>query len=150
LLYNRRHLGVVTFLVALCHAVLVLGFYHGFGRVNPFISLLTSNTNYLSLEAFPFETFGLIGFVTLFLMAATSHDFWLRNLSPMCWKRLHMLVYVAYGLLVLHVVFGALQAERSRLYPVLISVGAAIVIALHVVAGLKETGRDARGTPATA
>src|SRR5262249_9084681 len=37
LLYNRRHLGVATFLVALCHAVLVLGFYHGFGRVNPFV-----------------------------------------------------------------------------------------------------------------
>ena len=48
LLYNRRHLGVMTFLIALIHATVVLGFYNGFGVVNPFISLLTSNTNYTS------------------------------------------------------------------------------------------------------
>ena len=42
-------------------------------------------------------------------MAATSHDFWLHNLSPYVWKSLHMGVYVAYGLLVLHVLLGVVQ-----------------------------------------
>ena len=49
----------------------------------------------------------------LFLMAATSHDFWMANLTAPVWKSLHMLVYLAYGLLVLHVTLGVLQAETS-------------------------------------
>ena len=48
-------------------------------------------------------------------MAATSHDFWLHNLSAPVWKRLHMLVYVAYALLIAHVTLGALQSETSPL-----------------------------------
>src|SRR5690349_13427822 len=35
LLYNRRHLGVAMFAVSLAHAILVLGFYHGFGILSP-------------------------------------------------------------------------------------------------------------------
>src|SRR5438045_4175602 len=46
LLYNRRHLGVATFVLGLAHAVLAVGFYHGFGVVWPPVSLLTSNTQY--------------------------------------------------------------------------------------------------------
>ena len=60
---------------------LAVGYYHGFGRLNPFVSLLDSNTNYGSLTAFPFEMLGLLALVILFLMAATSHDFWQKNLS---------------------------------------------------------------------
>jgi hypothetical protein len=43
-LYNRRHLGVTMFLLALAHAIIATGFYHGFGTVTPLTSLLTSNT----------------------------------------------------------------------------------------------------------
>src|SRR5439155_9159438 len=103
LLYNRRHLGVATFLLALAHAILSIGFYHGFGRVGPIQSLLTSNTRYRSLSGFPFETFGLIALLILFVMAATSHDFWLKKLSPRVWKSIHMLVYVAWLAVVWHV-----------------------------------------------
>ena len=39
----------------------------------------------------------------LFLMAATSHDFWLVVCTPRVWKGLHMAVYAAYALLVGHV-----------------------------------------------
>src|SRR5471032_1051859 len=46
LLYNRRHLGVLTFLVALSHAVLVLDWYHGHGVIDPLLSLLTGNSHY--------------------------------------------------------------------------------------------------------
>src|SRR5581483_2710528 len=40
LVYNRRHLGVATFLVALGHAAVAVGYYHGFGSLSPFASLL--------------------------------------------------------------------------------------------------------------
>ncbi len=145
LLYNRRHLGVLTFLVGLAHGFLAIGYYHGFGRLNPLVSLLTSNANYDSLTAFPFETLGLAALVILFLMAATSHDFWQKNLGPSVWKGLHMLVYPAYALLVMHVALGALQSEESLVYPTLMGVGVATVIFLHLAAGLRERLRESRG-----
>lgn len=145
LLYNRRHLGVATFFVGLLHGVIAIGFYHGFGRVNPFVSLLTSNSNYTSLSAFPFQLLGAGGLLIMFLMAATSHDFWLKNLSAGTWKRLHMLVYLAYGLLVMHVVLGALQSQRSVWLSGMVVFGAACVVSLHLYAGTREYRRDRRG-----
>ena len=52
--------------------------------------------------AFPFEWLGMAALAILFAMAATSHDFWLSFLSAPIWKRLHMLVYVCYALVVMH------------------------------------------------
>ena len=145
LLYNRRHLGVATFIVALGHGLLATGYYHGFGVVDPLTSLLTGNTNFGSLSAFPFQLLGLAALLILFLMAATSHDFWLRNLGARAWKRLHMLVYVAYGLLVMHVALGILQSHREAWLAALVIAGVAIVTALHLAAGLRELHRDRRG-----
>ncbi len=148
LLYNRRHLGVTTFLLGLLHGGLTIGYYHGFGQHQPLVSLLTSNTNYGSWIAFPFEALGVFALIILFLMAATSHDFWLKNLSPGVWKGLHMLVYPAYALLVLHVALGALQAEASRVYPILLSFGVTTVTALHLATGWRERARDTQGPAA--
>ena len=75
-------------------------------------------------------------------MAATSHDFWLRTLSAPVWKALHMLVYVAYALVIAHVALGALQADRHILLPVLLYAGMAIVLGLHVLAAFRERRRD--------
>ncbi len=147
LLYNRRHLGVATFVVGLLHGTTAIGFYHGFGKVNPFVSLLTNNNNFGSLSAFPFQLLGAAALTIMFLMAATSHDFWLRNLSAGTWKRLHMLVYLAYGLLVLHVVLGALQSQRNPWLAVLLAIGVFTVVSLHVVTGTRECLRDRRGPP---
>ena len=110
--------------------------------MSPIHSLLTSNTSFTSLSAFPFELLGAGGLVILFLMAATSHDFWLKNLSPATWKRLHMLVYVAWALLVMHVMLGAIQSERSVLYPVVVIAGVALVCGLHLAAGRREVKQD--------
>jgi sulfoxide reductase heme-binding subunit YedZ len=142
LLYNRRHLGVSTFLVALTHGVIVVLWYHGFGVVNPLVSLLTGNTSFFSLRRFPFELLGVAGLLVLFLMAATSHDFWLKNLSPKTWRTLHSLVYPAYALLVMHIVLGALQSERSGGLAWLVGAGAAITIALHLIAATREHALD--------
>lgn len=144
LLYNRRHLGVMTFLVAFGHGAIALGYYHGFGIVNPFVSLLESNTNFTSLTAFPFQTLGAAALAILFLMAATSHDFWLRNLGAAAWKRMHMLVYVAYGLLVAHVALGALQSQRHPLLAVALLSGVLTVGVLHIAAGRRERARGIR------
>jgi nitrite reductase/ring-hydroxylating ferredoxin subunit/DMSO/TMAO reductase YedYZ heme-binding membrane subunit len=142
LLYNRRHLGVITFLLGLAHAILATGFYHGFGKISPVTSLLTSNTQYRSLIAFPFEILGAIALMILFLMAATSHDFWLKNLSAPVWKRLHMCVYLAYTLLIAHVAFGALQSERNWTLVALVFAGMATVITCHLLAARKEQAID--------
>ena len=143
LLYNRRHLGVTTFMVALVHGVFSLIQFHALGDVNPLVSVLVTSSDYTSLSSFPFQQPGLAALVILFLMAATSHDFWLRTLSPPVWKGLHMSVYVAYGLVMAHVALGALQAERHPLFVTLLFSGMTIVLGLHVVAAFREGREDA-------
>jgi len=142
-LYNRRHLGVMTFLVALVHGLVVVGFYHGFGDVNPLVSLLGINANFNSLAGFPFQLLGVAALVLLFLLAATSHDFWLKTLTPMWWKRLHMCVYLAYALLVAHVMLGSVQAESNRVAVIAVGIGMLVVVSLHLAAGVREVRADA-------
>ena len=143
LLYNRRHLGVACFGLALAHATLVIVWYHGFSDVDPFVSLLASNPRYDSIQGFPFESLGVIALLILFVMASTSHDFWNSLLGPNMWKALHMLVYWAFVLLVAHVMLGAVQGEKGVLYALVVGMGAALVVALHVFAGFRETAHNA-------
>jgi nitrite reductase/ring-hydroxylating ferredoxin subunit/DMSO/TMAO reductase YedYZ heme-binding membrane subunit len=142
LLYNRRHLGVTTFLLGATHAVFALVQFHSAGNVNPLVSLLVSNPRFSSVSQFPFQLLGFLALLILFLMAATSHDFWLRNLSAPVWKRLHMMVYAAYALLVAHVTLGALQSERSPVLAGALIVGVSVVVSLHLSAALKERKLD--------
>ena len=142
LLYNRRHLGVTTFLLGLAHGGFALFQFHALGNVNPLVSLFISNPRYGSVADFPFQALGFIALIILFLMAATSHDFWLRNLSAPMWKRLHMLVYLAYALLVAHVTLGALQSETSPLLAFALIVGVATVLSLHLAAAFREKRVD--------
>ncbi len=141
-LYNRRHLGVLTFFVALAHFGLALLWYHGGGPINPFVSLFVSNGPYDAIPGFPFEIFGLIAFTILFLMAATSHDFWLNNLSAPVWKLLHMLVYPAYAALIFHIVLGALYTEKASIYPILTFGAFVVVSGLHLYTAFREFSAD--------
>jgi nitrite reductase/ring-hydroxylating ferredoxin subunit/DMSO/TMAO reductase YedYZ heme-binding membrane subunit len=142
LLYNRRHLGVTMCLLALAHGGLSLVQFHGQGELNPFVSLLTGGGRYSSVAQFPFQPLGALALVILLLMAVTSHDFWLATLTPPVWKGLHMLVYVAYALLVAHVALGVLQAETDPLLALLLGLGVAWVLGLHSVAGWRERRGD--------
>jgi sulfoxide reductase heme-binding subunit YedZ len=144
LLYNRRHAGVTMFTLGLVHAVLVVATYHAGGDTNPILSIFVSSPINGSVSGVPFQPFGFFALVILFLMAATSHDFWLANLTAPVWKSLHMLVYVAYALLVLHVTFGVLQGEGSPIYVVAIALGLGTVLTLHLIAGKKESALDTR------
>ena len=142
LLYNRRHLGVTCFLLAFVHALLVLVWFHGFGEINPFVSLLVSNPRYDAIQGFPFESLGLLALLILFVMAATSHDFWNANLGPGVWKSIHMSVYGAYALLVGHVMLGAVQGEKSLAFAGVVAAAAVLLAALHIAAGRREAARD--------
>jgi len=142
LLYNRRHFGVATCLVGLAHAWSALDWYHGLGRLPPLVSLLFSNANYGSFLGFPFELLGLAALAILVVMAVTSHDFWLAFLSAPVWKAIHMSVYAAFGLLVLHVALGVMQAERSPVVPVLLGGAVVLLSALHIAAARCERTKD--------
>ena len=143
LLYNRRHLGVTTFLLGLTHATIVIFQFHTFGVLNPFVSILVNNTSFGSVPDFPFQILGLIALIILFLMAASSHDFWLKNLTAPVWKTLHTLVYFAYALLIGHVALGVLQAETNPILAGSLGFGLVLVVGLHIVAALRESPKDA-------
>jgi nitrite reductase/ring-hydroxylating ferredoxin subunit/DMSO/TMAO reductase YedYZ heme-binding membrane subunit len=142
LLYNRRHLGVTTFLLGLAHGGFALFQFHALGDSDPLVSLFAANHNFSSLADFPFQLLGFLALVVLFLMAATSHDFWLRNLTPPAWKTLHMLVYLAYALLVAHVTLGALQSEREPWLVAAMALSFVTVLSLHVAAAVRESKID--------
>ncbi len=146
-LYNRRHLGVATLLIALVHAGLVTLWYHGFSDLNPFVSLLVSNPRYDAIAGFPFEVLGMIALIILFLMAATSHDFWNANLGPGLWKAIHMAVYPAYAALVAHVALGAIQFEKNVFYAITLCAGAATVAGLQLYTSFFASAAQRRATP---
>jgi sulfoxide reductase heme-binding subunit YedZ len=142
LLYNRRHMGVTMFVLALAHGGFALVQFHSQGDLNPFVSLLASETEYTNLRNFPFQPLGAAALVILFLMAATSHDFWLANLTAPVWKSLHMAVYFAYALILLHVAFGVLQAETSPILAGSLALGLVWICSVHLIAAFKERRID--------
>ena len=142
LLYNRRHLGVTMFLAALVHGVFSLIQFHVLGELNPLVNLLVGNSHYDSLSQFPFQPLGFAALLILFLMAATSHDFWLANLTAPVWKALHMLVYVAYALVVAHVALGVLQYEDHPVLVAALVLGLVWIVGLHLLAGQREKAGD--------
>jgi len=149
LLYNRRHLGVLMFLMAASHGVFALVQFHGGGNEDPLVSVLTTSTGWLSAPRFPFQVPGLLALAILLLMAATSHDFWLRTLTAPVWKTLHMGVYLAYAALVAHVAFGVLQSEVPAWTGALVGAGVAWLAALHTAAARREARADAPATTHT-
>jgi nitrite reductase/ring-hydroxylating ferredoxin subunit/DMSO/TMAO reductase YedYZ heme-binding membrane subunit len=148
LLYNRRHLGVMMFSFAAAHAVLATVQFHAFGDRHPLVSLLTTSDGWLTVTRFPFQIPGLVALTILLVMAATSHDFWLRTLTAPVWKAVHMTVYVAYAALVVHVAFGALQSEVPAWGGLLMGAGVTWLATLHTLAARQEQAVDRELAPA--
>lgn len=142
LLYNRRHMGVTMFVLAAAHGGFSIFQYHALGNLNPLLSALTSNTSIFALSDFPFELLGILALIILLFMAATSHDFWLANLTAPVWKALHMMVYVAYALLIMHVTLGWLQSDTSPVLAGMVALGMVLVLSLHLLAARKEKKGD--------
>ena len=135
LLYNRRHFGVSFFIIALLHGGLAIFWYHSFGDINPIVSVVTSGGDYQSLRSVPFQLFGLLALLIFFIMAATSHDYWNATLGSV-WKTLHMLVYLGYALLIVHIGFGALQEDNTGLLPIMVLASVIVVGGLHIYSAL--------------
>ena len=150
ILYNRRHLGVTMFILAAVHGVFSIMNFHALGDMNPIKSVFLSNLSYDSLVHFPFQVLGVLALIILALMATTSHDFWLKNLGPKVWKALHMMVYVAYALIILHVVLGALQNENSPILFGIVLAGFLLISSLHLLAAFRERSIDKPLDQATA
>jgi len=142
LLYNRRHFGVLTAAIAAVHANYVLGWYFAFSPTNSYEALLSSNTSYGQVLGFPFEALGIFALLVLFVLAATSHDFWLSFLGAPLWKGLHMMIYAAYAAVVLHIALGALQGRSDLLMTSMVAMSVLAVCGLHFVAGRKEFAAD--------
>jgi nitrite reductase/ring-hydroxylating ferredoxin subunit/DMSO/TMAO reductase YedYZ heme-binding membrane subunit len=138
LLYNRRHFGVLTFLVALVHAYSVVDWFAVQGAMGDLMNEMVASPGYGKFIGFPIKALGLFGLTVLFLLAATSHDFWLAFLTPRVWKALHMALYAAYGVLVMHVALGVMQEDRRIFIPILLGGSFALVAALHIAAAWRE------------
>jgi nitrite reductase/ring-hydroxylating ferredoxin subunit/DMSO/TMAO reductase YedYZ heme-binding membrane subunit len=145
LLYNRRHFGVLTFLVAALHLCFMLGWYIAQDVLPSLLPELLKGEDYGKFIGFPFKILGIAALLILFLMAATSHDYWLAFLTPPVWKALHMLLYLAYGLVMMHVALGAMQSNRNPLVPILFGTAFVGVVVLHVVAAWRERAVDKTG-----
>lgn len=137
LLYNRRHFGVMTCLVALTHAGFVINWYFNFSPTPKYQAVLAANTSYGQLLGFPFEAFGILALLFLVILAVTSHDFWLSFLTPRIWKWLHYLIYPTYALIVAHVGLGVLQGAENQFFTIAVGLSAATVAVLHAAAALK-------------
>ncbi len=138
LLYNRRHFGVITCVVALSHAGFVLDWYFNFSPNSKFAAALFSNTAYGQFLGFPFEALGIFALLCLLILAVTSHDFWLSFLTPRVWKSLHYLLYPAYAALVGHVGLGALQDQQNTTFTIVVVVSVTLMVVLHRMAAQKE------------
>ncbi|MCY4301851.1 MAG: ferric reductase-like transmembrane domain-containing protein [Aestuariivita sp.] len=138
LLYNRRHLGVLTCFVALTHATLVIRWYFVFSPTDRYVALLNTNTAYTQLLGFPFEAFGIFALLCLIILATTSHDFWLKFLTPPVWKSLHYLIYPAYAAVVAHIGLGAFQDQQNPTFGLWMVLCVSAVVLLHLAAARHE------------
>lgn len=146
LLYNRRHFGVMTTFVAITHASYIINWYFAFSSSNKYEALLFANTSYGQLAGFPFEIFGVFALIVLLILTVTSHDFWMKFLTPPLWKRLHSLVYFAYVSVVAHISLGVLQDQQNHAVTVIFVGGALMVAGLHVAAAIHDWKRgDQKG-----
>lgn len=147
-LRNRRHLGVATFLAAAAHGALAVFQFHFLGSLDPLVSLPSGGGAAAGPDGTAsFQLLGAVALAVLFVMAATSHDFWLSALAPSTWKSLHMLVYAAYAALVGHVALGALQQEGRGYLWALVGGIAVALFAVQLVAGARERRRDRAALP---
>ncbi len=89
LAYHRRRIGVSVFIYALLHFLI---YYAYTGSWDAFVK------DWDKL----FILSGIVGFVLLFLLAATSNNWSVRKLGGKNWTRIHRLAYLIMLLLIYH------------------------------------------------
>lgn len=139
LIRHRRHLGVTTWALGALHAGLVM--HHAVGWDPRGLLDAAPGERFLGI---PFPLFGAAALSILTAMAITSWDWFLHAFGPARWKRLHMAVYVAYGLLAIHVL-TRLASDEGPLPPGIAVAFFAVVgtvAGLHIAAAIKERRAD--------
>lgn len=91
LVMHRRALGLLAFFYVVCHLLVwaVLDI-QDMGRV------------WADIVKRPYITIGMIGFLLLLPVAATSNNLSIRRLGPVRWRRVHMLTYAICVLAAVH------------------------------------------------
>jgi len=143
-IYNRRHLGVTTWALAVFHAAVVMHYGNSWKPAN--LLEVWPGQTFLRI---PFTLFGVGALTILTVMALTSWDFFLHAWTPRGWKLLHMAVYGGYALVVVHftVRFVGEPPVKWRVLGLLWLV-ALVVAVLHIAAAIKESRGD-RPAPAS-
>jgi nitrite reductase/ring-hydroxylating ferredoxin subunit/DMSO/TMAO reductase YedYZ heme-binding membrane subunit len=137
-IYNRRHLGVVTWGLAVFHAAVVMHYGNSWKPSNV-LEVLPGQ----KLAGVPFTLFGVAALAILSVMALTSWDYFLHAWTPPVWKRLHMAVYAGYGLVVIHFTARFVgEPPVSWRFLVPLWLVAAAVAGLHLTAAVKESRGD--------
>ncbi|MGD1804614.1 ferric reductase-like transmembrane domain-containing protein [Dapis sp. BLCC M126] len=88
LLKYRRQIGVVAFLFALGHGILLVG---------------KRNFDFFDIQTYWIYVQGVVTFIIFTLLTITSNDWSVKKLKRN-WKKLHELTYIAMFLLVWHVI----------------------------------------------
>ena len=116
----RRQLGIVAFLIAFTHFIIVRGFLYisGFNPFNVPLELLV--------------VMGMSALFLLFLMFLTSNDTSKKRLGKW-WKYLHRLIYLVLWLLVLHT-----GLQRISVWSVYIFIFASVEVASWAYYFLKK------------
>lgn len=143
LLYNRRHFGVLACVIAAAHGYFIFDWFAARNAVPSLWNELVTVSNYTKFIGFTVKPLGLFALLIFVTMAATSHDYWLKVLTPPVWKAMHMAIYIAYGVLVMHVALGIMQRDYSPVIPVALALVSGGVAALHIIAGWNTGEPDA-------
>ena len=94
----------------------------------------------------PFITVGMLGWVCLFLLAATSTAWAIRRIGGKRWMRLHRLIYVAAVAGVVHYWW---IVKTGVLTPWRVTAILAVLLLARIVRSLRQAGRK-RKTPVAA
>lgn len=125
LLKRRRALGLYAFMYATIHVIIFFNLDYGLAW-----SLIAQ-----TIFEKPYIIVGLIGFLLLIPLAASSFDIWKKRLGKR-WKRIHQTIYFIVPLLLLHYAWGkkgdffALQGEIIR--PLIYTVIAVILLVMRI------------------
>jgi sulfoxide reductase heme-binding subunit YedZ len=132
----RRMLGVWSFVYALSHFLIYVVFNH--------LGDLRAITEDV-LER-PFIFMGMLTFVILLALAATSTNGMIRRLGRR-WQQLHRLVYVAAVAGTIHFAWGQKADIRE---PLIWAAGLTILLAVRVVWAVRHRQRQRRAQPVRA
>jgi len=127
LLKRRRTLGLYAFMYASIHVLIFINLDYGLAW-----SLIIQ-----TIFEKPYIVVGVLGFLMLIPLAATSFDIWKKRLGKN-WKRLHQTIYFTVPLLILHYAWGkkgdffALQGDIIR--PLIYGLVVALLLIMRIPA----------------